>query len=57
MLQILGVKGEAVVTYREPLTTKEMRHPRLSRRVNNSANIILSLDITIGVIIIKLPIL
>jgi hypothetical protein len=35
MLQICGVKGEAVVTYREPLTTKEMRCPRLSRRAKN----------------------
>jgi hypothetical protein len=31
MLQIRGVKGEAVVTYRESLTTKEMGCPRLSR--------------------------
>jgi hypothetical protein len=31
MLQICGVKGEAVVTYRESLTTKEMGCPRLSR--------------------------
>jgi hypothetical protein len=37
MLQIQGVKGEAVVSYREPLTTQEMRHHRLSRRVNNLA--------------------
>jgi len=29
-------KGEAVVLYREPLTTKEMRYPRLSRRVKNT---------------------
>jgi hypothetical protein len=27
MLQIQGVKGEAVVSYCEPLTTKEMRLP------------------------------
>jgi hypothetical protein len=33
--QVRGVKGEAVVSYCEPLTTKEMRCPRLSRRVNN----------------------
>jgi len=38
MLQIRGVKGEAVVNYREPLTTKEMRYPRLSRRVENMTN-------------------
>jgi hypothetical protein len=37
MLQIQGVKGEAVVSYREPLTKREMRHHRLSRWVNNSA--------------------
>ena len=38
MLQIRGVKGEAVVNYREPLTTKEMRYPRLSLRVENMTN-------------------
>ena len=36
MLQIQGVKGEAVVIYREPLRTKEMRYPRLSRRVKKT---------------------
>ena len=30
MRQIRGVKGEAVVTYCEPLTTKEMVYHRLS---------------------------
>jgi hypothetical protein len=35
MLQIRGVKGEALVNYCEPLTTKEMRYPRLSQRVEN----------------------
>jgi len=30
MLQILGVEGEAVVLYREPSTTKEMRYPLYS---------------------------
>ncbi|MBW1717299.1 MAG: hypothetical protein JRJ77_16005 [Deltaproteobacteria bacterium] len=35
MLQIQGVKGEAVVNYAEPLTTQEMQYHRLSRRVNN----------------------
>ncbi len=35
MPQIRGVKGEAVVSYCEPLTTKEMGYPRLSQRVNN----------------------
>ncbi|MBW1732681.1 MAG: hypothetical protein JRJ75_17735 [Deltaproteobacteria bacterium] len=38
MLQVQGVKGEAVVSYAESLTTQEMRCPRLSRRVNNTAN-------------------
>jgi hypothetical protein len=37
MLEIQGVKGEAVVSYCESLTTKEMRYHRLSRRVNNGA--------------------
>ena len=37
MLQIQGAKGEAVVIYCEPLATKKMRYPRLSRRVNNMA--------------------
>ena len=36
VLQIQGVKGEAVVIYCEPLTTKEMWFYRLSRRVNNA---------------------
>jgi len=35
MPQIQGVEGEAVVIYREPSTTQEMRYHRLSRRVNN----------------------
>jgi hypothetical protein len=34
MLQIQGVKGEAVVIYCEPLTTKKMGCHRLSRRIN-----------------------
>jgi hypothetical protein len=41
-----GVKGEAVVIYAEPLTTLQMQYNRLSRRVNNSANIISLLDFT-----------
>jgi hypothetical protein len=48
MLQIQGVKGEAVVNYREPLRTKEMVYPRLTRRVKNMANFLGPLDITIG---------
>jgi hypothetical protein len=47
MLEMQGVKGDAVVSYCEPLTTQQMRYHRLSRRVNNSANIIPSLDLTI----------
>lgn len=34
MLQIQGVKGEAVVIYCEPLTTLKMGYHRHSRRVN-----------------------
>jgi hypothetical protein len=34
VLQIQGVKGEAVVCYCEPLTTQEIGYHRLSRRVN-----------------------
>jgi hypothetical protein len=34
MRQIRGVKGEAVVVYCEPLTTKKMTYYRLSRRAN-----------------------
>jgi len=32
--QIHGAKGEAVVSYCEPLITKKMAYHRLSRRVN-----------------------
>jgi len=46
VLQIQGVKGEAVVLYCEPLTTKEMRRPRLSRRVNNTAILRALLELT-----------
>jgi len=34
MPQVQDVKGEAVVSYCEPLTTREMGCHRLSRRVN-----------------------
>jgi hypothetical protein len=34
MPQIQGVKGEAIVSYAEPLTTLEMGYHRLSQRVN-----------------------
>ena len=35
MLQIQGIKGEAVVVYCEPLITMEMGCPRLLLRVRN----------------------
>ena len=34
MPQIQGVKGEAIVSYAELLTTPEVGYPRLSQRVN-----------------------
>jgi hypothetical protein len=37
VLQIQGVKGEAVVFYRKPFTTKELQRHRLSLWVNNMA--------------------
>ena len=37
VLQIRGVKGEAVIFYRKPFTTKELRRHRLSLWVNNMA--------------------
>ena len=46
MPQIRGVKGEAVVIYCEPLTTKEMGYPRLSHGVNNTVKKDTFLDIT-----------
>jgi hypothetical protein len=48
MLQIQGVKGEAVVSYRNPLTTQEMRYPRLSQRVNKPVILMLSTDFANG---------
>jgi len=42
MVQIQGIEGEAVVTYREPSITKETRYPRLSRRVKNMTNLLAS---------------
>jgi hypothetical protein len=53
MSQIRGVKGEAVVIYCEPLTTKEMGYYRLSRRVNNTVEKSLSLEITWGCVLIE----
>jgi hypothetical protein len=35
MPEIQGAKGEAIVSYCEPLATQEMRYHWLSRRVNN----------------------
>jgi hypothetical protein len=46
MPQVQGVEGEAVVIYREPLTTREMRYHRLSRRVNNRPKKALNKHIT-----------
>jgi hypothetical protein len=40
--QIRGVKGEAVVTYCKPLTTKEMGRKRLSQRVNKKERLLVS---------------
>ena len=40
------VEGEAVVCYAEPLTTQDMRYPRLSPRVNNMAGFSLFVDVT-----------
>ncbi len=34
MPELQGIKGEAVVVYRNPLITQEMGYHRLSRRVN-----------------------
>jgi len=48
MLQIQGVKGEAVIYYRKSLTTRDMRYHRLSQRVNNMAIFTLFLDFTMG---------
>jgi hypothetical protein len=36
MLQIQGIEAAAVVIYRNALITREMRHHRVSRRVNNT---------------------
>jgi hypothetical protein len=48
MPQMQGVKGEAVVIYREPLTTQQMRYHRLSRRVNNTGGFSHFIDVTGG---------
>ena len=53
IFQVRGVKGEAVVIYREPLKTKEMGYYRLSRRVNNTVNKPRFLDITWGCVLIE----
>ena len=36
------------MNYREPLVTKEMQYPQLSRRVKNMTNFLLFLDVTIS---------
>ena len=41
-----GVKGKAVVSYAEPLTTQQMQYTRLSRRVRNMDVFPCSLDVT-----------
>ena len=46
MLQIQHAKGEAVLVYREPLATKEMRYSRLSWQVNKMTNTYIFLDCT-----------
>ena len=48
MPQIQGVKGEAVASYCDPLTTQEMRYYRLSRRVNNMASFWLFMGVTLS---------
>jgi len=42
VLQIRGVKGEAVVFYRKPFTTKALLRHRLSHWVNNMAIFMMS---------------
>ena len=51
MPQVRGVKGEAVVIYCDPLTTKEMGYYRLSRRVNNTVKKPLFLETTWGCVL------
>ncbi len=45
-LQGQGVEGEAVVVYREPLTTPDLMSSGLSRRVNNMAKSTSSFEFT-----------
>jgi hypothetical protein len=40
--EIRGVRGEAVVTYCKPLTTKEMGPNRLSQRVNKKEGLLVT---------------
>jgi hypothetical protein len=42
VLQIRGVKGEAVVIYCKLLTTKEMGRNRLSQRVNKKEKLLVT---------------
>jgi hypothetical protein len=48
MPQMRGVKGDAVVIYREPLTKQQMRYHRFSPRAKNMAVFPRSLDIIHG---------
>jgi len=54
MPQLQDVEGEAVVIYREPSTTQEMRYPRLSRGVNNRPKKVLNKHITVSDFLHKL---
>ncbi|MDX2512855.1 MAG: hypothetical protein QNK25_12475 [Desulfobacterales bacterium] len=45
-LQSQGVEGEAVVVYREPLTTPDLMSSGLSRRVNNMTKSTSSFELT-----------
>ena len=54
MSQVQGVEGEAVVIYREPSTTQEMRYNRLSRRVNNRPKKVLKYHVTVSDFLYKL---
>ncbi len=57
MLQVRGVKGEAVVIYCEPLTIPpqagEMGYSRLSQRANNTVKKPLFLEITWSCVLIE----
>ena len=48
MLRIRVANGEAVLVYRKPLATKEMRYPRLFCKGNKMTNIYIFLDCTLS---------